>query len=406
MLTGTSKRPGGPADLARADLTARLQARSAEIEQALLTRVFAVSGTPGEAGPEYVAGLRDAVSAALDYSLAILEFGEERSPPVPVALLAQGRLAARSGVCLDAVLRRYFAGYSLLSDFIVEEVEAGGFIKGASLQDLLRTHATLLDRIVAAVTEEYKREASSHPVGAGQRSTERVKRLLDGELIDTSELAYDFDGHHLGLIARGPGAEGTLRELAAALNQRLLLIREDEEVWAWLGSRRSPDLCELSRLIAADLPHDVTLAVGELGRGLAGWRLTHQQARATMTIALVSPQRHVRYSEVALLVSMLQDELLATSLRELYLDPLSEERDGGETLRETLRAYFAAERNVTSAAARLGVNRRTVTSRLRMIEARIGRPLGGVLAEVEVALRLEDMKAFRRNSPPIAVKAR
>jgi DNA-binding PucR family transcriptional regulator len=88
---------------------------------------------------------------------------------------------------------------------------------------------------------------------------------------------------------------------------------------------------------------------------------------------------------------MFQDDLLATSLRQLYLEPLAEERDGGETLRETLRAYFAAERNVSSAAAALSVNRHTVTSRLRTIEKRLGRPLSTCATEIDAALRLEDL---------------
>ena len=57
--------------------------------------------------------------------------------------------------------------------------------------------------------------------------------------------------------------------------------------------------------------------------------------------------------------------------------------------RTTLRAYFAAERNVSSTAVVLGVDRRTVTNRLRAIEELFGRPLKDVAAELETALRLD-----------------
>jgi DNA-binding PucR family transcriptional regulator len=119
--------------------------------------------------------------------------------------------------------------------------------------------------------------------------------------------------------------------------------------------------------------------------------LTHQQASAALPIALRSPEPFVRYADVALLASILQDDLLASSLRELYLDPLERERDGGEVARRTLRAYFAAERNVSSAAVALGVKRHTVTNRLRTIEQRLGRPLNDCASEVDTALRLEDL---------------
>ena len=101
----------------------------------------------------------------------------------------------------------------------------------------------------------------------------------------------------------------------------------------------------------------------------------------------------MRYGDVALLVSALQDELLVSSLHRLYLEPLEAERDGGKALRETLRAYFAAGRNVSSAGAALGVNRNTVANRLRAVEAAIGRPISSRAAEVEIALRLADIGA-------------
>jgi len=84
-----------------------------------------------------------------------------------------------------------------------------------------------------------------------------------------------------------------------------------------------------------------------------------------------------------------RDELISTSLRRLYLDPLEAGRDGGETTRETLRAWFRCERNISSTAAALGVDRRTVRNRLRVVEAQVGRPLAEVALDLELALRLD-----------------
>ena len=111
-------------------------------------------------------------------------------------------------------------------------------------------------------------------------------------------------------------------------------------------------------------------------------------------------QALIRYADVALLASMLRDELLATTLRQRYLVPLTEERDGGEVLRETLQAYFAAGRNVSSAAAVLGVNRKTIASRLSTIEASIGRPLGSCAAEFEAVLRMDELGASSAPAVP------
>ncbi len=132
-----------------------------------------------------------------------------------------------------------------------------------------------------------------------------------------------------------------------------------------------------------------TLAFGEPAYGCQGWRLTHHQARATAFLADPTSTPVRRYRDVALLAATVTDDLLSTSLEQIYLTTLSEERDGGRAAKETLTAYFAAEFNVSSAASALGVKRHTVTNRLRTIEARIGRRLGDCAAELQLALELE-----------------
>ena len=98
----------------------------------------------------------------------------------------------------------------------------------------------------------------------------------------------------------------------------------------------------------------------------------------------------LRYADVALLASVLRDDLAVASLHELYLEPLERERDGGRAARETLRAYFAAERNISSTAAALGIDRRTVTNRIRAFEELFGRSIKECAAELEIALQLDE----------------
>jgi hypothetical protein len=378
----------------RAELAGRLEGRRAEIEAAVLTRIHAISDPAETEDPEYTEGLRAALTAALDYGLAAIECGAERTPSPPPVLLVQARMAARAGVSLDTVLRRYFAGYSLLGDFLVEEVENENPGGSDDLQRLLRTQAILFDRLLAAVSEEYDREVVGRPDSAEKRRSVRIVRLLAGELIDTTELAYEFDAHHLGVIAAGPTVAEAVHGLAAALDSRLLIVSCNEEtIWAWFGGRCRIDREELDRIISATWPVHAPLAIGEFGQGLTGWRLTHQQAKAAMSVARRSAYSHVHYADVAVVASMLRDDLLITSLRELYLDPLARERDGGEALRTTLRAYFTAERNTTSAAIALGVSRQTVISRLRMIEERLGCQIGRSAIGIETALHLDALGA-------------
>jgi hypothetical protein len=377
---------------AGAEIAARLRRRRAEIEQALLTRTYAVSEPPPESGPEYAEGLRVAVAAGVEYGLEGIEHGERSAPSVPEALLAQARLAARSGVSLDTVLRRYFAGHVLVEDFMMGEAERTEHLGPAELKRLLRSQAAIVDRLLAAVSAAYTEEAERRPQSTERLRAERIERLLGGEPLDTTELGYGFEGWHLGILASGPGAGEALTALARSLDARLLTLRREEGThWAWLGSKRRLDAGEAEALAARELPEGLALAIGEAGEGIAGWRLSHRQARAALSVALRGGDRAVRYAGVALLASALQDELLRTALHELYLAPLEAERDGGAVLRETLRAYFAAERNVSSAAARMGVDRKTVTSRLFMIEESLGRPIAACAPELETALRLAEL---------------
>ncbi len=377
--------------LASTALAARLRERLPEIRAAVTTRVYSISDPREVSDPAYLEGLNAALTAAVDHRLAVLEDGERRAPAVPAVLIAQARLDARDGVSLDTVLRRYFAGNALFGDFLVEEAERAE-VPSSTLRRLLAEQATLGDRLLAAVSAEHAREAKNRPRNAAERRRECVKRLLAGELVDRSELGYDLDAHHLAVMAKGDGAAEAMRALAGILDRRLLAVcREEEPIWAcWLGGGQ-PLEAERALKALAEVPLDrVVVTVGEPGEGLAGWRFSHRQAKAALPIAERRGQAVVRYADVALIASILGDDLVSTSLRRIYLEPLEGARDGGKVARETLRAYFAADRNVSSTAAALGVDRRTVTNRIRAIEELFGRPLREISTDLETALRLDD----------------
>lgn len=375
----------------RSALSPRLRERLPELRAAVATRVYAISDPHGVPDPAYLQGLNAALTAAIDYRLAVLQVGEQHAPAVPAVLLSQARLDARDGVPLDAVLRRYFAGNALFGDFLVEEA-ARAEIPSSVLRRLLGEQATLSDRLLAAVSAEHAREAEIRPTSATERRRECVKSLLAGELVDRSQLGYDLDAHHLALMAKGNGAERTMRGVASTLGRRLLAVcREEEQIWAcWLGGRNKLDADRALRALS-DIPLDrMVITVGEPGEGLSGWRFSHRQAKAALPIAERRGQQVLRYADVVLPASILHDDLSAASLHQLYIEPLERARDGGKVALATLRAYFAAERNVSSTAAALGVDRRTVRNRIGAIEELLGRPLKGSLAELEIALRLDD----------------
>jgi hypothetical protein len=375
----------------------RLEARREEIEQALLARVYGIAD-PTESGDHaYIDGFRGAAAAAVDFSLATLESSRDDLPLVPPVLLSQARRAAHNGVGLDTVLRRYTAGYALLVDFLVEEFERDGTHRAPALRRMLATGSSAFDLLLAAVGEEHARELQGRLNHSHRRRhADRVNRLLAGELIDTTELSYELSGWHVSVVAQGVDAESSIRGVADELSCRVLTVAQPEGRSAgWLGARQAIDVGQV--VCAFNRQAEMSVGIGEAGEGLTGWRLSHRQAVAALSTMRTGARGPVRYADAALLASAKADELLSTSLRMLFLGPLDLERDRGKVARETLRAYFKAERNVSSAAAILGVKRHTVTKRLRMVEERLGKTLSKFSPEVELALRVEEF-----DSPTVA----
>ncbi len=379
---------------ARVELSSRLRARREEIENQTLSRVLALSEPGAPDDPDYLDGLRAAMSAALDYGFEVLESGSDSATPVPLILFTQARLAARAGVSLKTVICRYNAGHFLLGSFLAQE--ARDLLDREELGRLQRTQELAFSRLLDAIVEEHTRELRSRPVTPEEHLAARIERLVNGEFVDISDLRYDIDGYHLAMVAAGTGAGRMTKQLSAGLDARLLLVSRGDVAWAWLGSRQALDPDEVLRHFSKSWPSGMSLALGESEQGPAGWRLSHHQARAAIPIAVRSSKPVVRYADVALLSAALRDEILAGSLRQAFLGPLEHKRDGG-ILCATLRAYFASGSYVTAAAQTLGISRQTVNSRLRAVEQTIGRRLDECAPELQTVLRLEDLGAPRHS---------
>jgi hypothetical protein len=376
---------------ARTELTQRLRTRRPAIEEAIFVHVRRAAPNPAgiDEDPEYIAGLRMAVTAIVDYGLTGIERGEEWSGPIPSSAIAQAHRAARDGVSLDTVLRRYALGDRVLGEFVMDEVES---LPPRILQHVFKAQGSLLDRLMVAIAAEHGQETERVQRSAEQQRAHRVRKLLAGEPVSTVDLDYELDGWHLGVIATGAKGEEVVQGLAAKLGRQHLLVSRGEEIlWAWLGGSQRLVVADVVRLLAAKGRSDARLTIGEPGKGLNGFRLTHRQAQAAHAVALRRPQMLTRFADVASLALALRDEALSRSLVDIYLTPLDSSRKGSPVLRNTLRAYFAAERNISSAAARLGVARQTVQSHLDMIEVRLGRLLPTCTAELEMALSLEEL---------------
>lgn len=223
-----------------------LRSRRSEIEQAIFARVREVARDPWiDRDAEYLEGLRATVAAAIDYVLNGI--GREGPVLVPPEVAAQAERAARGGLSLDAVLRRYMAGSALLGDFLNEEAERVELADaGHMLRDVLRAQSSLLDELVVVAARAHAGALVQVASSRDQRLGERVRRLLAGGRLEPDGLGYEMECEHLGAIAVGPGSEQLLRRLAEELDRQLLSVPcAALTMWAWFGGRRAPAMLEL-----------------------------------------------------------------------------------------------------------------------------------------------------------------
>jgi PucR C-terminal helix-turn-helix domain/GGDEF-like domain len=344
----------------------------------------------GESDPLYVAALRAALSATLHHLLESIERAPDFTAPIPSAAANQTRWAMREGVRLDTVLRGYTSGNKVLEEFLFEEAED---IPSRMLSQILHDLGPVVDRLLESVAAEYRDEGEHAGRSSSQRRADQILTLLHShETVGLPDLAYDFDLWHVGLICTGRGADMATRAVAERFGCSLLQVARDEQTeWAWLGARSAPDVGKVVAYLRDRTADGVSSAIGEPRQGVGGWRQSFREARAALQVMVYRPQKVARCRDVILESAVLRADSLSSALIETYLAPLDGRGDAGEILRKTLRAYLGAGRNAATAAVALGVARNTVERRLRTVEQKLDQPLDTCSAQLQIALRVEEL---------------
>jgi hypothetical protein len=354
-----------------------------------------------EAAPELHEALRRSCRANIDAGLR----GLMRERRVPAEIPADARdlaaMSARLDVPLGATLRSYRIGHAVMWERWLAAVEARrppAEMRPALLGDASRYMFQYTDRLSTYVAELYGAERERFLRGREQRRTQRVRDVLDGAEVDPAQalavLDYDLRMEHVAAVVSGPEPDAALAALASALDapHRLLVALAGEVAWAWAGRTRAVERTPAE----LDLPPGTTLALGDPGSGVDGFRRSHREARDAHQVALLRGTPVVRYDDVALEALVARDDARARAFAEHELRGIDGADARSVRLRHTLKAWFAAGQNASAAAAMLGVHEHTVHYRLKTIEDRLGRPVAPRHAELETALRALELR------PPIA----
>jgi hypothetical protein len=160
-------------------------------------------------------------------------------------------------------------------------------------------------------------------------------------------------------------------------------------VWAWFGGHAELTVAEFKHLLTANGRLDASLAIGEPGRGLEGWRQTHREAKLALLIARHETSGFTRCADVLPVVGALQNEAIVGMYERVYILPLNGLHRRGQPVRKTLRAFFKHGRNASSAGDAINVSGRTVENHLNDARRVLDAPLN--LTGLEIALRLEEL---------------
>lgn len=333
----------------------------------------------------------------------------DRLEPLPEAL-AFARATVRRGVPLHLVLRSYSIAHGFWLQAWEERLAAVAPDQETlveATQRLVALTFAYFDGHSLRLTEEYERERERWVRGAQALRAETVRAIVGGEAVDVDAagrtLGYELRREHVGLVLwtePSPGDDGALpalesvaAEVAAALGcpRPLVLGVGTGRVWAWAGTDAPPDPDAVEALAKGPRADGVSVAVGDPGGGLDGFRRTHRDAVEAARVAMIAGRRAgsvVRYRSVQLGALLTGDvERTARYVRE-QLGPLAADDDESARLRVTLKVYLEEHASRIAAARRLGIHQNTVANRVKACRELLGHDLSAGVVDLQVALTL------------------
>jgi hypothetical protein len=371
----------------RAEIVTGLATRRPEIERLANQAITRIEpGIAADLSRAYEVGTERAVAAVIDHVLACVTAGSTAVEPVPLAALAQARRAAKAGVGLDIVLRRYTA-----ADRALRRILAGDLarLERSVIDEVHAIADEAIDVVMRAVVAEFEAEAARLSRTPDPALALTI-RLLEEE-IHVGELdGYILDRWHIGVVTEDAPPRSGLVRLAADLDaQNLVVDSRLGQHWIWIGRSKPTKADAVEEALTQIFEKGTAFGLGEPRKGLPGWRLTHTEARRAAEIA--GPDGHgvTRMRKHVLEAAVLEDRTLTESLIATYIEPLEDEPAKlAADLRMTLRAYLGSGQNAKSAADLLEIDRHTVLRRVRKVEDLLGERIEDCFAQLNTALRL------------------
>jgi hypothetical protein len=353
--------------------------------------------------PEFGAELFASTEANTEQVLRMLAHGARAEDvAVPHEALDFVRGNVRRGLSLAVVLRSYRLGQAWLweqwSQALARRVVDSGEL--AAGQDSSSTFMfAYVDRLSAALVEEFGTERERLIRSAEQVRTETARTVLDGGPIDidvaSRRLGYELRRHHVALrLSSGAhavaGLERAVGEAAATVGVGVPVVVASGAARfdVWCGGFEPP---ATDALEGYEPPPGVFVAFGKPAKGVAGFRSSHAQAvQAARIRSLASggTARVTSYARVELVSLLASDLPRARAFVTGQLGPLASTEEPAERLRETVLAFLVSGGSPSRVAKDLHVHQNTVSYRVKQAEEMLGRQLDQSPVELTCALTL------------------
>ena len=341
----------------------------------------------------------------------IAEGTDPGSIELPLETVAYARAAARQGFAVTSLMRLY----QLAQAALWEELQRELSVRAASQEELTDAHGLVtawifgyIDTAMGLAIDAYTKERARWLRSAAARQAEMIDAILSGRQTDAAvagaAIRYELEREHIAVAAWLEEApkdvdaaiplEAAISEVGEALGAGGILTQPRGllATFGWVSTTRTfdPELLEGS-LLADAANNGVRLAIGEAGRGIRGFRESHEGAENARRVAVLQgrpPGSVTRYARVALAALGTADRAQAQAFVIRQLGPLTAPDETSVRLVATLRAYLDEHASRSRAAKRLGVHENTISYRVRQAEEILGRSVDEETLELHVALVL------------------
>lgn len=383
-------------------------ARSAESRDTLDYLVGVVDDRIVQALPEFLdptlrAELHASTRAHWKGFLAVVTRDAIEVQPGP-QIYDLARTLARRGFELPLLLAVYRIGQRALWQFITEILQSqvpDPAVRSAILLQFWSHAGYWLDTSVESLIVRFAEEREQWQRGALARRAAIVETILDGQSVDpdaaATTLAYPLRQYHTAFTLRvdekvadadvQPLIESAARAVSAAVGggRPLVVSSGARAAWCWTATPQ--------RVTAPNppaLPPFVSATAGLCHGGLAGFRISHSEALAALTVAETGAAPFVRFEdvEIACLAAGVLDEEARTAFVRRQLRGLADSDDTTERLRDTLRVYLQQGGDATAAGDLLNLHPNTVRYRIRQAEKKLGHSIQRQRVHIELALEI------------------